>query len=78
MASQLFEEKIYNLERKQHMRIRDDLAARNRLEGETTVINYWTEINKMRAPQDTMRAVQKPDSNPPEFVTRSDNMAKLA
>ncbi|KAJ7848799.1 hypothetical protein B0H13DRAFT_1906551 [Mycena leptocephala] len=48
------------LEQKRHMRIRDNSAARNRLEGETTMTDYWTRMNKVKAPRDTMRALQIP------------------
>jgi hypothetical protein len=77
LVGETLQEKIYGLERKRHMCIRDNSAAGHWLEAETTVTDFWTKTDKPNAPRDTLRTPQIPGSNPPEYVTRSDEMAKI-
>ena len=38
----------------------------------------WSDLNRVRKPRDTILRLAKPDTNPPQFETRSDRMANLA
>jgi hypothetical protein len=76
--SATLQEKINAAERVRFQKIRDNTAARNRLDGETLATNYWTSSAKERKPRDTMLSLQVPGSDPPVYVKRSDKMAELA
>jgi hypothetical protein len=71
-------EKINAAERVRFQKIRDNTAARNRLDGETLATNYWTSSARERKPRDTVLSLQVPGSDPPVYVKRSDKMAELA
>jgi Fe2+ transport system protein B len=49
LVGETLQEKVYGLERKHHMRIRDNSAAIHWLEAETTVTDFWTKTNKTNA-----------------------------
>jgi hypothetical protein len=68
-VGQVFKEESHALEHKHHMQLRDNAAARNCLDGETTATDHWTHSNKVKAPWDMIRTLQIPGSNPPEHVT---------
>ncbi|KAF8160470.1 hypothetical protein K438DRAFT_1985728 [Mycena galopus ATCC 62051] len=72
------QEKIDAAEKIRFQNIRDNTAARNRLDGESTATSYWTASNKARKPRDPTFGLQVPGSNPSTYVTRSDEMAELA
>ncbi|KAF8128324.1 hypothetical protein K438DRAFT_1645470, partial [Mycena galopus ATCC 62051] len=72
------QEKIDATERIRFQKIRDNTAARNRLDGESTTTSYWTSSNKSRKPRDPTFSLQIPGSDPPLYETRSDKMAELA
>ncbi|KAJ7912953.1 hypothetical protein B0H13DRAFT_1874393 [Mycena leptocephala] len=59
-------------------KIRDNTAARNLFDGESTATNYWTSMNKDKKPRDMMYSLQIPGSNPPAYEKHSDKMAELA
>lgn len=77
MTTALIEEKIKELERKRHTKIRDNVAACCRMENET-IGKVWIQMNKERHPWDTITALMKPGSNPPEYEKHSSAMAKIA
>ncbi|KAJ7077990.1 Endonuclease/exonuclease/phosphatase, partial [Mycena belliarum] len=70
--------KIDATERTRNAKIRDNTAARVRLEGESTATKFWTSMNKEKKPRDTTSSLQIPGSDPPVYETRSDKMAELA
>ncbi|KAJ6469896.1 Endonuclease/exonuclease/phosphatase, partial [Mycena sanguinolenta] len=72
------QEKLDATEKLRFQGIRENAAARNRLDGETTATSYWTASNKERKPRDTTYSLQVPNSDPPRYETRSDRMAELA
>lgn len=45
-GSASIQEKIHSTEKICFQKVRDNSAARNRLEGETTTTKYWTSVNK--------------------------------
>ena len=73
------EEKIKTLEAQRHMKIRDNLAAKCRLENET-LSKSWINANKERSPRDTIKALRLPESpvDRPSYTTRTSEMADLA
>src|SRR5271156_502072 len=71
------EEEITFLEKKRHQNIRINTEVRNKLEGET-ISKYWSQINKEKAPRDTINFIKIPQSNPPKYETNSQKMANLA
>ncbi|KAJ7351634.1 hypothetical protein DFH08DRAFT_636136, partial [Mycena albidolilacea] len=76
--SAALQEKMDATERIRFQKIRDNAAARNRLESETTLTKYWTSVNKENKPRDTTTCLQVPGSDPPVYEKRSDRMAELA
>lgn len=77
LAGAIIQERICTLEQKRHSKARLSTAARNRLEGET-ISKYWSQLNKAKTPRDTITALKKPNTNPPLYEKRSENMTKLA
>ena len=73
----IVEEQIATLEIQRHRNARMASAAHDRLKGET-ISKYWSQINKSRQPRDVIYSLEKPGSDPPISVTRSDKMARLA
>ena len=73
------EERIRQLEILRHTKVRDNLAARSKLENET-VSKFWIQMNEERAPRNTIQLLRKLDSPiaNPEFTKRSSEMAALA
>ena len=71
--------KITELERKRHLKRREEVAVRNRIEGET-ISRYWTHINKEIKPRDVFYALRKPHVNGAEdpYEKSSSKMAALA
>lgn len=61
-ASQIYQEKMDALERKRHMKIRDNLAAKTRLESESTATKSWIQSSKVKSPRDTIHSLQVPGS----------------
>ncbi|KAF9455393.1 hypothetical protein BDZ94DRAFT_1142667, partial [Collybia nuda] len=39
---------------------------------------FWFQMNKNKAPCDTIAALKKPGSNPPELIRKSSDMAEIA
>ncbi|KAJ7342389.1 Endonuclease/exonuclease/phosphatase, partial [Mycena albidolilacea] len=72
------QENVDATERLRFQKARDNAAARNRLDGETTATKYWTSVNKERAPRDTILSLLVPGSDPPVYQKRSDKMAEIA
>ncbi|KAF8195167.1 Endonuclease/exonuclease/phosphatase, partial [Mycena galopus ATCC 62051] len=72
------QEKLDATEKLRFQGVRENAAARNRLDGETTATSYWTQSNKEKKPRDTMYSFQIPNSAPAQYETRSDRMAELA
>ncbi|KAL6299929.1 hypothetical protein BKA93DRAFT_741518, partial [Sparassis latifolia] len=52
-------------------------TAQYRLKGEIPN-KYWSNLNKERKPRDRIFSLRVPNSNPPEYIHRSDKMAELA
>jgi hypothetical protein len=73
----LIEERIAQLENHRYKKARTATAANNRLQGET-ISKYWSEVNKSKTPRDAIYALEKPNTNPVEYKTKSKNMAQLA
>ena len=73
----LIEERIAQLENHRYKKARTATAANNRLQGET-ISKYWSEVNKSKTPRDAIYALEKPNTNPVEYETKSKNMAQLA
>ncbi|KAJ7916458.1 hypothetical protein B0H13DRAFT_1871221 [Mycena leptocephala] len=76
--SAAIQEKLDATERIRFQKIRDNTAARNRLDGESTATKHWTSSNKDKKPRDTTFSLQVPGSDPPVYEKRSDKMAELA
>ncbi|KAJ7800098.1 hypothetical protein B0H13DRAFT_2501189 [Mycena leptocephala] len=72
------QEKLDATERVRFQKICDNTAARNHLDGESTVTSYWTSMNKDKKPRNTTYSLQIPGSNPPIYEKCSDKMAGLA
>ena len=73
------EERIKQLETLRHKKIRDNLAAKCRLENET-ISKLWVNMNKERRPRDTittLRVLESPTERP-MFTTKTSEMADLA
>jgi hypothetical protein len=73
----LMEERIAQLETLRYKKARTATAAHDKLEGET-ISKYWSEINKSKSPRDAIYALEKPNTNPIKYETKSKNMAELA
>ena len=73
----LLEERIAQLETLRYKKARTATAAHDRLEGET-ISKYWSEVNKSKTPRDAIYALEKPNTNPIIYETKSKNMAELA
>ncbi|KAM6499941.1 Endonuclease/exonuclease/phosphatase, partial [Amanita muscaria] len=73
----ILDEKIASMERDRVASARTSSQARNMLEGET-IGKYWMNLNKSKAPRDTLKSLRIPCSEPPGFVTRSDKMTEIA
>jgi len=77
LAVGILEERIAQLESQRYKKARTATAAHNRLEGET-ISKYWSEVNKAKAPRDAIYALEKPNTMPVKYETKSKNMAELA
>jgi hypothetical protein len=73
----MHEEQIVTLEIQRHRNACVATAAHDRLKGET-ISKYWSQINKPRQPRDVIFSLEKPGSEPSTYVTRSNEMARLA
>jgi len=73
----LMEERIAQLEALRYKKARTATAAHDILEGET-ISKYWSKVNKSKAPRDVIYALEKPNTNPIKYETKSKNMAELA
>src|ERR1700683_1302530 len=73
----LLEESIAQLETQRYKKARTATAAHDRVQGET-ISKYWSEVNKSRAPRNVIYALEKPNTNPLQYETKSKNMAELA
>ena len=73
------EERIKQLELIRHTKIRDNVAAKYKLESET-LSKSWINANKERRPRDTIQALRLPTepTDLPRFTKRSSEMAELA
>jgi hypothetical protein len=73
------EERIKQLELMRHTKIRDNLAAKSRMENET-LSKSWINANKEGCPRDTIQALRlpTPPTVPPQYTKRSSEMANLA
>ena len=73
------EERIKHLESIRHTKIRDNVAAKCRLESET-MSKSWINANKDKRPRDTIAALRVPNSPPeqPTYTKRTKEMAELA
>ncbi|PPQ81141.1 hypothetical protein CVT26_011105, partial [Gymnopilus dilepis] len=78
IAADTLEELIVQRERIKHMKIRDNIATRSRLEGET-ISKFWIQINKENTPRDTITMLRKDGPGPmPIYERNSKKMAELA
>src|ERR1700676_5244136 len=73
----LIEERIAQLEALRYKKARTATAAHDRLE-DKTISKYWSEVNKSKAPRDVIYALEKPNTNPIKYETKSKNMTELA
>jgi exonuclease III/ribonuclease HI len=74
------QEKINHEKIIQHTGIRDNLAARVRLEDEKAASKFWSRLTKDKVPRDTIIELERPDStgNAPKYESDSVKMAKIA
>ena len=72
------EERIKQLELIRHTKIRDNVAAKYKLESET-LSKSWINANKERHPSDTIQALWLPTkpANPPRFMKCSSEIVEL-
>ena len=77
ITSAIIQEKIDSIETQRHLNACAQTAVRNRLEGET-ISKYWSQINKTRAPRDTILSLKIPNTNPPAYEKNSTKMAEIA
>lgn len=71
-------ENINKLEQMRHNRIRDNIAAKNKLEEESAASKQWASTGKAKKPRDTLLELRIPGSDPPKYESRSDKMAEIA
>ncbi|KAF5375513.1 hypothetical protein D9615_009166 [Tricholomella constricta] len=76
-STALIDERIAQLEKIRHNRARDNLATKCRLENETNS-KFWYQLNKPKKARDTIAALTKPSTNPPELARKSSDMAHIA
>ncbi|PPQ71789.1 hypothetical protein CVT25_005500 [Psilocybe cyanescens] len=74
------EQRITELEAIRYTQIRDNVAMRHRIEGESIGSKYWIQTNKEKKPRDTIPSLKNPSSPPdaPQYTTKSKEMAELA
>jgi ribonuclease HI/exonuclease III len=77
ILSMQLEEKLAQAEKSRHQAARAQVAARNKLEGET-ISKYWTQTTKGKTPRDTIQILKYPGTNPPQVEKNSNKMAELA
>ncbi|KDQ32524.1 hypothetical protein PLEOSDRAFT_153793 [Pleurotus ostreatus PC15] len=77
MTARLIAEKIADLEKRRHNKIRSLGRVKNRLEGETNS-RYWMQINKELKPRDMKFSLKDPNKPGNEAETVSKKMAELA
>lgn len=77
ITARMIADKIADLEKKKHNKIRDLGRVKNRLEGETNS-RYWMQINKELKPRDTIYSLRVPNSPENAEETASKKMAELA
>jgi len=72
------EERIKQLETDRHMKIRDNIATKSRIEMET-IGKYWIRQNKDHTPRDTIKSLRKQDSDQenPTYEEDSKKMAEM-
>ncbi|PPQ78824.1 hypothetical protein CVT24_002384, partial [Panaeolus cyanescens] len=71
------EEELREISAQIHHKKRDEIAAKFWKEGEV-IGKAWINVNKEIEPRDTIYRLKKPGTNPPEYVTKSEEMAELA
>lgn len=71
------DENIHALNKRKLQRTRDSIAARHHLEGETNS-KYDFNMNKAKRPRDTIVALKKLNTEPPEYETKSKGMVNIA
>ncbi|GBE79119.1 hypothetical protein SCP_0203160 [Sparassis crispa] len=77
LSAALLQQRITDLERDCLKKVNLTTAARHRLEAETPS-KYWSNLSKQQKPHDVIFSLRSPTSDPPEYVTCSDQMATLA
>ncbi|KAH9928614.1 Endonuclease/exonuclease/phosphatase [Fomitopsis serialis] len=75
--SAVLHNRICDLEKKRHALSKLTTTARYVLNAER-VTKYWSEVNREKKPRDIIYNLRIPETTPPQFVNRSNKMAKLA
>lgn len=80
IACIVLQDQLNQLEITQHVRARDNLAAKMRLENESPASKLWAKSGKEHKPRDTIIELRSPNSphDDPIYVQRSDKMSELA
>ena len=68
--------RIEDLEKQRHHKSKLQAAANYEIEGEK-ITKYWSKVNREVKPRDLIYELEKPNTNPPEYERRSDNMANI-
>ncbi|THG95430.1 hypothetical protein EW026_g6221 [Hermanssonia centrifuga] len=77
MNMKVTQDRLRELESKKHKRIRQSVAAHDRLKGKT-INKYWININKAKKPRDIIYSLKRPGDLAGNHATRSEDMAQLA
>ncbi|KAF6758474.1 Endonuclease/exonuclease/phosphatase, partial [Ephemerocybe angulata] len=68
---------IRKIEETKTLRMREKVAARHHLEGETNS-QYDYQLNRLQRPRDTIDSLQIPHTEPPQYTLNSKQMAEIA
>ncbi|KAF5331328.1 hypothetical protein D9611_011812 [Ephemerocybe angulata] len=68
---------IQRIEETKTLRMREKVAARHHLEGETNS-QYDYQLNRLQRPRDTIDSLQIPHTEPPQYTLNSKEMAGIA
>ena len=66
------------LERMRHLRTRENLTTKIRMESESPTSRQWARSGRENRPRDPFYELKIPHSTPPKYERRSDRMAELA
>jgi hypothetical protein len=78
LSGSILQEEINSLQQQFYDKIRDNKHAKIRLESESAASKSWASSGKYKPPQDTIIRLCIPDTNPPQYVSKSNKMAEVA